>query len=82
MRLGDFYEESSKLPSNRALYASFVQFLNASSVSDSSNSITNNLKVKADTNFISNFPHDIIATPIHAAPLAHSYALQYLGKYY
>jgi hypothetical protein len=81
MSLGEFLTAPQDPTSKTALYASFIQFLQSNVVVDATGkSIEEFIDVRADTNFLSNFPRDVLATPIHAAPLGNSFAFLYAGR--
>jgi hypothetical protein len=61
-----------------AVYSSFSTFLDLDHPSVKDETIPSSI-VK-DTNFISNFPQDIMATPLHSAPSAASFSIQYVGR--
>jgi hypothetical protein len=64
--------------STQTLYASFKPFLNVTTMAHSDKHVP--IDALVDTNFVSNFPKDVLSTHIHAATLIDSYALQYLGR--
>jgi hypothetical protein len=81
IKLKDFFALPSVTATQTIYYASFISFLQRHSVRDNRNqSLEELLNIKADTNFVSNFPQDILATPIHASALGNSYSIQYVGK--
>ena len=73
--LGEVLNSDTDLSATKALYASFQSFLD---IQTADPTIPTN--VMADTNFVSNFPRDVLSTHIHAAPLIDSFAVQYLGR--
>jgi hypothetical protein len=69
--LSEYFETSSKLPSNESMYAAFLEFRHSPSRGNSPDDIFQNAFV--DQGFLSNFREDLIATSIHAAPCTQSY---------
>lgn len=61
---------------NVSYYASFAQFLTPQSMND----LIGSSKFAKDTNFISNFESDVIASPIHSNTYVYSYSMQLLGR--
>ena len=61
-----------------ALYSSFSTFLDLDSPTLKDEATPTS--VLKDTNFVSNFPRDILATSLHSAPTAASFSIQYLGR--
>lgn len=61
-----------------AHYASFAAFLDLSHPDFQDETVPTN--VFRDTNFVSHFPQDVLGTPIHGAPMAESYSIQYVGR--
>jgi hypothetical protein len=81
VKLKEFFERTENSDGNKTLFASFVKFVDPKYVADDSNDgFTQSTSIQADTNFLSNFPYDVLATPIHAAPIVNSYSLQYVGR--
>jgi hypothetical protein len=81
MKLGDFFNQPVDKNASSAPYASFLAFLKPKTIRDDNNeALEDHLEIRADTNFVSNFPRDVLATPIHAAPTGHSFAFQMVGK--
>ncbi len=79
MKIGEFFNQ--KQINSSIQYCSFVRFLDPKFVQDvEGHSLNEFINVGFDTNFLSNFNEDLLATPIHAAPLVKSYSLQYVGK--
>jgi hypothetical protein len=81
MKLREFFQKPYEKDTNIAAYASFLKFLKPNVVRDENNTpIEDYIPMRTDTNFMSNFPRDVIASPIHASPTAHSYSFQLVGK--
>ena len=57
-------------------YASFAQFLSPSSMEE----LLGSSKFIKDTNFISNFASDVIASPIHSNTYVYSFSVQLAGR--
>ena len=64
--------------SETSYYASFASFLSYESLQNLFGNISK--KFYRDTNFISNFPDDVIASTLHSASYISSFSLQLLGK--
>ncbi|RYG67368.1 hypothetical protein EON64_07595 [archaeon] len=78
LQLGTFFD--LPVEQHRAPYASFLTFLKPRTVvDDAGHELGDYVSVRADTNFLGNFPRDVMATPIHAAAYPNTYALQYIG---
>jgi hypothetical protein len=75
--LGEVLNTEADVDATSALYASFQPFVDMD-VSAGDTTVPPN--VMADTNFVANFPRDVLSTHIHAAPLIESYSVQYLGR--
>ena len=61
-----------------SLFASFVTFLDKRGIDIALNNAT--IDIVTDTNFISNFAHDVISSRLHAAVPIESFAMQLQGK--
>jgi len=61
-----------------AQYASFATFLDMSHPTLNDETVPTN--VLRDTNFVSNFPQDVLGTAIHGAPMAESFSIMYVGR--
>ena len=74
--LGDFLIRKGN---GNSYYASFTSFLQPDTIEKILGLFATENFVK-DTNFISNFPADVFATPLHSATYVESYSLQLVGR--
>ena len=59
-------------------YASFLRIFGPQDYAELLNTKDSD-QFKMDSSFISYFPHDVVSSPIHAAPMAHTYSVQCYG---
>jgi hypothetical protein len=79
MTINEFFKVTeTALPNNMSYYASFVRFLEDRTVYG--NTPDDVFSGRTDTNFLANFPDDIVSMSMHAAANTNSFAMQYMGK--
>ena len=71
-------QDSKRAEQGKSFFASFVPFLSRNGIQIAVNS-TSVSEIKLDTNFVSNFSDDVLATHIHF-PSVNSFAMQLVGN--